>query len=459
MKKSELFYASILVPFDYLLMVLSGIIVYYLRFQALVELRPVIYQLQFLKYLSLILIVSAIWIGIFSLIGLYNLAERRQPSKEISRIFIGCSAGTMMVILFIFFSQELFSSRFIILANWLVSIIFLSLGHFFINLIKISSYKKGKGLEPVLIFGEGEETERIIKSLKNKPEFGYQVLGHYNSSDKLIEDWQNKAYEISQIIQTNHHLPEKESLKLVEFCNEHQIVFKYTTNLFGALSSNVRTETLASIPVIEIQRTGLQGWGKVYKRIFDLVLGILALVFLLPLFFYLALIIKLGSEGPVLIGLVRAGERGKNFKLYKFRSMIKNAEKIKKDLLQLNERKDGVLFKMKNDPRITKIGKFLRRMSIDELPQLFNIIKGEMSLVGPRPHEPTEVGKYQKHHKQLLTIKPGLTGLAQISGRSDLSFEEEAKFDIYYIENWSMSLDLQILIKTIKVILFQKNVA
>ena len=112
MKKSELFYASILVPFDYLLMVLSGIIVYYLRFQALVELRPVIYQLQFLKYLSLILIVSAIWIGIFSLIGLYNLAERRQPSKEISRIFIGCSAGTMMVILFIFFSQELFSSRF-----------------------------------------------------------------------------------------------------------------------------------------------------------------------------------------------------------------------------------------------------------------------------------------------------------------------------------------------------------
>jgi len=459
MRKTELFYTSILAPFDYLLLILSGIIVYYLRFRALVELRPVIYQLQFLKYLSLILIISAVWLGIFSLIGLYNLAEKRQLSKEISRIFIGCSAGTMVVILFIFFSQELFSSRFIILANWLVAIIFLSFGHFFINLIKISSYKKGKGLEPVLIFGEGEETERMVRSLKNKSEFGYQVLGSYSSSEQLIEDWQNKAYEISQIIQTNHHLSEEENSKLVEFCNEHQIVFKYTTNLFGALSNNMRIEILAGLPIIEIQRTGLQGWGKIYKRVFDLIFSLMALVFLSPLFFYLALIIKLDSKGPVLIGLVRAGERGKNFKLYKFRSMIKNAEKIKKDLLQLNEREDGILFKMKNDPRITKIGKFLRRMSIDELPQLFNIIKGEMSLVGPRPHEPAEVGKYQKHHKQLLTIKPGLTGLAQISGRSDLSFEEEAKLDIHYIENWLMSLDLQILIRTIKVILSQKNVA
>jgi len=132
---------------------------------------------------------------------------------------------------------------------------------------------------------------------------------------------------------------------------------------------------------------------------------------------------------------------------------------MKKELFQYNERQDGVLFKIANDPRITRFGRFLRKWSLDELPQLINIIKGEMSLVGPRPHEPEEVSKYEKHHKQLLTIKPGLTGLAQISGRSGLSFEQEARLDIYYIENWSLGFDFEILIKTIKVILFQKNVA
>ena len=137
--------------------------------------------------------------------------------------------------------------------------------------------------------------------------------------------------------------------------------------------------------------------------------------------------------------------------------MIQNAHSFKKNLIQLNERKDGPLFKIKNDPRITRVGRFIRKTSLDELAQLFNVLRGEMSLVGPRPHEPEEVANYKKHHKKLLTIKPGITGMAQISGRSDLVFEEEVKLDIYYIENWSLKLDLQIILKTPFVVLSTKS--
>jgi len=179
----------------------------------------------------------------------------------------------------------------------------------------------------------------------------------------------------------------------------------------------------------------------------------LVLVVSSPIFLTIAILIKIDSAGPIFVKLERIGEKGKKFTLYKFRSMVKNAHSLKKDLVEFNERADGPLFKIKNDPRITRIGRFLRRMSLDELPQFFNVLKGHMSLVGPRPHEPEEVSKYERWQKKLLAIKPGITGLAQISGRSDLKFEEEAKLDIYYIENWSLKLDWQIVFKTPWVVL------
>jgi lipopolysaccharide/colanic/teichoic acid biosynthesis glycosyltransferase len=182
----------------------------------------------------------------------------------------------------------------------------------------------------------------------------------------------------------------------------------------------------------------------------------LGLIIFAPLFLILVVIIKLDSPGPALVKLERVGQKNKHFMLYKFRSMIPNAACLKKDLMSCNERK-GPLFKMKNDPRVTRFGKIIRQTSLDELPQLFNIFKGEMSLVGPRPHEPQEISRYERAHKQLLTIKPGLTGLAQISGRSELSFDKEAELDIYYIENWSLLLDLQIILMTIPVVLTKKN--
>jgi len=200
--------------------------------------------------------------------------------------------------------------------------------------------------------------------------------------------------------------------------------------------------------VIELKRTPLDGWGKIFKRVFDIAFSTIALLILIPFFIVIGIIIKIDSSGPVFVKLERVGRKGKTFTLYKFRSMVVGAHGMKKELKQYNERSDGPLFKMKNDPRITRFGKFLRASSMDELPQFWNVLKSRMSVVGPRPHEPEEVSKYQKHHKTVLTIKPGITGMAQVSGRSDLNFEEEAKLDVYYVENWSMILDLQLIFRT-----------
>ena len=205
------------------------------------------------------------------------------------------------------------------------------------------------------------------------------------------------------------------------------------------------------IPLIHLKQTPLEGWGIVIKRTFDLLGSGILILLLTPLWILVPLLIKLDSSGPAFYRSKRKhGE--KEFHAHKFRSMIPEAEAMRKSLLSQSER-PGPLFKMKRDPRVTRIGAFLRKTSLDELPQLFNVLKGEMSLVGPRPHLPEEVAQYQRHHQQLFAIKPGLTGLAQVNGRSNLSFEDEVRLDVYYIENWALWLDLKILLKSALVVL------
>ncbi|MGC9049031.1 MAG: sugar transferase [Patescibacteria group bacterium] len=457
MKKSDLFFTAILLPIDYLMLILAGIVTYYLRFKTFAELRPVIFEIPLLQYLKMISIIGLVWLGIFALNGLYQISRQRF-SQEFGKIFISVTVGMMLITLFIFFKREYFSSRFIILAGWLMAIIFVSFGRLIIHFIRLQVFNRNLGLEPILIVGSSSIAQELVKIVEREKGLGYRVLGNPKSVNEVINQWTDRAKEISVLIQADSDLSKEDILRLVDFCNEHQITFKYVTDTFGNLFSNIRIETLAGVPLVEVGRTALDGWGRVNKRIFDIIVSLFCLVLLLPLYLIVSILIKLDSEGPVFVALSRVGQRGKIFKLYKFRSMIKNAHQLKSKLLSYNERQ-GPLFKMKNDPRITRVGRFLRRWSIDELPQIINVLRGEMSFVGPRPHEPEEVAQYQKWHKQLLTIKPGITGLAQISGRSELPFNQEAKLDIYYMENWSLSFDLQILIKTIPAVLGRKNVA
>jgi len=215
-------------------------------------------------------------------------------------------------------------------------------------------------------------------------------------------------------------------------------------------------DLIEGLPIVSVRPSPLEGWGKIAKRMMDIAGGLFGILLFAPVFLIVAFMVKWESKGPVLVKLKRVSG-GKEFEMYKFRSMIDNAESYKPYLEHLNERTDGPLFKIANDPRITATGAFLRSHRLDELPQFFNVIKGNISLVGPRPHEPREVEKYQDHHKRVFAIKPGLTGFAQISGASNLPFEEEVKLDRYYIEHWSIRKDFSIVLKTAWMLFFDRS--
>jgi exopolysaccharide biosynthesis polyprenyl glycosylphosphotransferase len=329
-------------------------------------------------------------------------------------------------------------------------------------LIQHAILKRGIGVHYIIIIGQDATTEQIVSQIYKKQSLGYKIVERYNdlgpeTMPKIRERLERN--KIDEIMQADSCLPKEQVLELKDLCHDHHIIFKYVPDLFETQAAHIDINTIADVPVIEVKRTKLDGWGKIFKRAFDVLLSFLLLIILSPIFLLVAVIIKIDSVGPVFFKAERVGEKAKTFTLYKFRSMVKDAHALKKELLPLNERPDGPLFKIKNDPRITRLGKFLRKTSLDELPQLINVLRGEMSLVGPRPHEPEEVARYQKIHKKLLAIKPGMTGLAQISGRSDLKFDDEAKLDIYYIENWSPKLDFQVIFKTPWVVFAAKTSA
>lgn len=456
MKKIQLVFSIISLVLDYLLLVAAGLVAYSLRFTGLAQsVRPVIFELPLTSYAELVVWVALVWIVIFAFMGLYTTSHRQKAAQELAKIFVGCSLGLLAIILFIFWSREFFSSRFIILAAWLLSVIFVSAGRLFLRSLRRYLLKRNKGVTSVVLVGEDKTTNQLASLFHKQPVWGFRVV------EKMPVFDEDKATRLirnglDEIFLTDPHIDRETRLRVLGFCTAHHLGFRYTADIFDARSHNVSFQTMGGIPIIEIKKTPLEGWGRVAKRIFDVAVSAVLIVFLVPLFFLIAAIVKLDSQGPAVVRLRRVGKQGKTFNIYKFRSMIKNAHllkydsrgKVRPELAALNERKDGPLFKSVADPRITRVGTFLRRFSLDELPQLWNVLKGDMSLVGPRPHEPEEVQWYQNSHIKLLAIKPGMTGLAQLSGRSTLTFEEETRLDTYYVENWSLVLDIQILLKT-----------
>jgi len=220
--------------------------------------------------------------------------------------------------------------------------------------------------------------------------------------------------------------------------------------------SRIDMDTIEGIPLISIKQVSLNTWQRLITRLIDITVSAAVLIIGSPLWLFLALAVALGSSGPIIYKQTRIGQNGRAFQIHKFRSMYKDADQRLAQLLSQNEAR-GPLFKMKNDPRITPIGRFLRRTSLDEIPQFFNILQGDMSLVGPRPALPREVAQYEEWQKGRLAIKPGLTGLWQVRGRSNLTFDEGVLMDLYYIENWSLRLYIQILLRTIPAVLFTRG--
>ncbi len=457
MKKSELFFAALLIPIDFLMILLAGTTAYFLRFETFFkDIRPTTFIWTFKEYLGLIIIVACIWIIIFSFNKLYSVCNiRKKISDEFLKIFGTVSIGMIFVIIYIFFYKELFASRFIVLSVWILSIFYIFIGRLLIRFLQKWLYKFNYGIHRIIVIGKNREAEIIVAELYKNPSLGYKIVDRIEIINQDI-DLENRLLKIQEssnideIIQADSGLSKEINQQIKEFCQEHHFIFKYAADLFNTQISNIHIDTIAGIPIIEIKKTPLDGWGKIIKRIFDIIGSLIGIIVFSLLMILTAIAIKIDSKGSVFFKYKRIGQKGEPFTYFKFRSMIDGAHNLRytKEWLAKNIRNDGPMIKFENDPRVTKVGKFIRKFSIDELAEFFLVLVGKMSLVGPRPHEIEEVEKYQKHHKRLLDIKPGMTGMAQISGRSDLDFEEETRLDVYYIENWSLLLDLKIFLKT-----------
>ncbi|MEK7606671.1 MAG: sugar transferase [Patescibacteria group bacterium] len=467
-RSAELFFTVLRVPMDFLALVGAGALAYSLRFETFAEIRPALFSLPFGNYLALVTAASAAWLLIFAMAGLYTVGGTRKKFEEFKKIFLACSTGFAGLLAILFFSREFFASRFIIIAAWALAIFLVSCGRLLIHALQSASQRYGFGVRSVIVIGADREAKALVEEFRRRPALGYRVLQVFPlfnaSSEKIMA-----KLDIDEVILAKPETPLKEVHALIDFADEHHIPLKYSADMFATHAAELEFSTLAGIPLMEIKRTRLEGWGRVYKRIFD-ILGSLLLIILTSPFLILGALLTLFENGfPVIYLNERVGLRGHIFNTLKFRTMYKKycigkqfrgaTEALQFEAKLIEERgiKEGPIYKIKNDPRITHIGRILRKLSIDELPQLFNVLRGNMSLIGPRPHQPREVEKYDKHHRKVFTIKPGITGLAQISGRSDLSFEDEFKLDSYYIERWSMKLDFIILFKTPFVVLFSRG--
>lgn len=456
MKRSEIAISASLVPIDYLMVVLAGIASYYVRFwEPIEDIRPVIFNLPFGTFMAWLLLFAIIWVISFMIAGLYSMKGNSRAIDEVSKIILGCSTAVMALMFIFFFSRSLFESRFIILFGWVFSIIIVMFGRGIVRFIQRRLYRFDIGVHRVVIIGEGMVAERVIGELAYDLRAGFKVVGQFsnfdgNSEHRLQEMKQQDKFD--EILVATPNLSSAVLDKLNDFSYVNHVGLKYVADIFDFPITNFEIVSVAGLPIIELKKTRLEGWGRIAKRTFDIVASALIILALSPVFIAVSVAIKLDSRGPLFFSYKRIGVNGKPFTYFKFRSMYKDAHKLRFDpefLKQQENLREGTpMMKFANDPRVTRVGKFIRRFSIDELPELFNVFIGKMSLVGPRPHEVEEVAKYENYHRRVLSIKPGMTGMAQVSGRSDLSFDEEVRLDVWYMENWSMKMDLMILFKT-----------
>jgi exopolysaccharide biosynthesis polyprenyl glycosylphosphotransferase len=279
----------------------------------------------------------------------------------------------------------------------------------------------------------------------------FRYLGAIADLEEQLRTTDSAQVIIALPFWEQHRLP-----ALAAICAAAGVELRVAPDLYELSFDRFDVANLSGIPLLELREASLSGANLVLKRGIELVLIVLAAPFVLALCGIIALGIRLGSPGPVIFRQQRVGKDGRAFTCLKFRTMVVDAEARKAELLQLNEA-DGPLFKIKNDPRVTGVGALLRRTSLDELPQLWNVIRGEMALVGPRPPTPDEVAQYEPWHHRRLSVTPGMTGLWQVLGRSDTSFDEMVRLDIYYTEHWTPGLDLRILLQTIPVVLARRG--
>lgn len=412
------------------------------------------------SYLSAAPLVLALFIAVTAYYRLYNFREKTSGFDMVVRILktsLVCLVGLFALATLV---KHLELGRSVIIFSAFGIFLYLYITRTFIRYLKRRLLAKGYGLTRVVIVGAGEAGNKVKEQIINHPESGFEVIGFVDDDPKKLNNQINgvpvlgKITELPQIIKTHNieqvflaipSLPSSELINIIIRCESTGVEFRVVSDMFGVLTSTVKIDEVDEVPIVRVPTKGLPPWQALLKRTMDIIVAsFLLLLFAIPSLIIIILI-KLDSKGPAIFKQQRVGKDGKLFLMYKFRTMYNNVNPYEEAPVT------------PEDPRITRFGKFLRKTSLDEIPQLINVLKGDMSMVGPRPEMPFIVERYEEWQKRRLDVKPGITGLWQIAGRKKLPLYLNLEYDFYYIRNQSLLLDITILLKTVYVVLFGKG--
>jgi len=427
-----------------------------------------------ISYWEIALLVTGLWFAMLWREGLYDLERLTWGAGEFSRVPRALGIGVVGFILLTYVVKTPGLSRAWTILAFVLAVVFVSFGRLAVRTWLRASRRAGRMHRRTLIVGDNEEASRIIERLFASPDQGLTPIGCLHSArhDELPLGFcadrvpvLGYAREVRAIV--GEH--DVDTVVIAASAFHHEVLSRImselrgldvsihvSSGLFEVMTSRVLVRDIAGIPLITVDAVTLSPGQLRAKRAFDLVVAGLGVLVGLPFWLLLMLAIVIDSRGPVFYRQTRVGKDGAEFGMFKFRSMYRDADQRLKELEAQNEA-SGPLFKMKNDPRVTRVGKWMRKFSIDEFPQLLNVLRGEMSLVGPRPPLPRETVQYTDRHWRRMVVPPGMTGLWQVSGRSSLTFDEMIRLDLYYIENWSVGFDLSLLMRTIPAVLFARG--
>jgi len=461
-QKAEILYPLLAVLLDAAAVIASFGLSYWIRFYSpLTGIIPVTLGIPPLgKYWAFSAVAAVVYCSIFAARGLYRLHDRISTVDEFGRVLQGTILVWPWLFTIAFFYRDFSYSRLVFLLIIVISIIVLTIERALIKSYQRKLYRRGLGVLRTAVCGTGTTAVEIHERLRGNPHLGYQSLGFIgvDDPDPGVQPLLGSVAEIGEILQGESldilfialdHAEQPRLREIIERCEGINLDFLLAPDQV-ILKGKAQPWTIAGLPLLKIKESPLFGWRGVIKRGFDLLVAGLALMLLSPLLILIGLLVKLDSRGPVFYLQERIGLDGRNFSIYKFRTMIPEAET-----------QTGPVWAKKDDARTTRIGRFLRKFSLDELPQLINVLRGDMSVVGPRPERPHFVGQFRQSVPRYLErhrVRSGMTGWAQVNGlRGDTSIEQRTRYDLYYVENWSLVFDMKILILTLREILFGKH--
>lgn len=469
--KNTKFYSLVLILADFLVLLLAFSLAYILRVQF--DQRPLVSQVYAEQYFTTFLLVVPFWILIFAALGLYQPTTYNRRLVEWAKIAVGAFIGILLVIGWEYASdQHLFPARLVAAYALVASFTLIVFEREVLRLTRSLLFYFGRGISRVLIVGNSAATRDIADNISNTYKSGYKVVAiagpkklvppgldvaHFISVETALKNV--KKLGVTTIIQTDLYDSAERNQLILGAAQVNHISYSFIPGEAEFYAGKNTVDVFLGYPMISVSQTPLIGWGAIAKQVFDFIASLILIVVLSPLFVLLMVLQLIFNPGPIFYRSKRLSKFSEPISLIKFRSMgakygkrdaaVEFREMGREDLAKEYEKNR----KVQNDPRVTRFGHFLRVTSLDELPQIFNVIKGDLSLVGPRPILPQEA-KFSPHRTALLhSVKSGVTGLWQVSGRSNLSFEERIELELFYAQNWSFWMDIKILFKTLGVVI------